>query len=139
VPHTTTGSSPAVCRDSLGVLAAHVPSEARGLLGMMIAYETARKKRRKTRVDRVGLISDFLTVCASDPVGAHEDAVTNLCDSLLRTNHPSRELLGTFLAALELSPKNAPGVRPRIRQGMLTVLKTCVEMLSHEGEPLASI
>jgi hypothetical protein len=115
-----------------------LPTEARDLLTVMLHYETARFAKRqgtdrsRRKVDRVGLISSFLAVCSERQ---NECAMTDLCRRVLRTDRPSRELLGTFLAALELSPKDVPGVRPRIRMAMLSVLQTCVDMMSHDGDP----
>jgi hypothetical protein len=145
VPQVITGSS-AISPEidgSLGVGIAHLPREAHELLSLMLSYEAAAQRKRgkaeqsSRKIDRVGLISSFLAVCAHDVAGPlrNERAMSELCDSVLRTDHPSHELMGTFLAALELSPKDVPGVRPRIRRAMIAVLQTCVEMLSHDIDP----
>lgn len=142
MPQLTTERS-AASRETDGSPCARLPREAITLLDTILRYEAASQQERRSRdrparkVDRVGLICNFLAVCARDVAGPdrNERAMSELCDSVLRADYPAHELAGTFLAALELLPKDVPAIRQRIRRAMVAVLQACVEMLSRDADP----
>lgn len=137
--HTVSGG----CEQKLGMIAAQLPESETRLLRQLLAGEQLAKRQRKLsrrpghEVDRVRLIASFLRLCSQDdPSSELGERLTNrLCEDLIRTGCPSQELIGTFLAALSLSPKDEPGVRPRIRRTMLAVLRACVDLLTDKCDP----
>lgn len=127
-------------------------TDACDLIGMMLDYETtARSAGADLQSGRFGmltaserqllraeLIADYIRLSAinnTEPATEHfESALQDFCSKISDMSIPSYELIGTYLAAVDVVTKGdqlskVPGLVDAARRTMVTVLHGCVETM----------
>ena len=91
---------------------------------------------------RAELVADYIRLSAGSTgsiPGYYDAALASFCSKICDMQIPSNELMGTYLAAVNVAFENQPANRiPRfseaIRRTMISVLKTCIELMACKGE-----
>lgn len=87
---------------------------------------------------RAELIADYIRLSVgntSNTQGYFNAALDSFCEKICAMNIPSHELVGTYLAAVDLGAedeylKSVPDLGESIRRTMPVVLKRCCDMLA---------
>ncbi len=142
--------------DSSAVIQRPTLSDARNLIGKMLDYEAAALNQgidlassRFTRLTtaerqllRAELIADYIRLSSSDTCPtSFEAALHRFCAKICSMNVPSHELVGTYLAALDIVTADeyagwTPSLVESIRRTMATVLQGCVDYLQENAKPV---
>lgn len=89
---------------------------------------------------RAELIADYIRLSAS--LGKAPDtfdaAFQSFCSKVCEMSIPSHELIGTYLAAVDVVSKGerlsqTPGLIEAVRRTMITVLQGCVDLMRNRG------
>lgn len=121
------------------------------LISEMVAYEDIARERgihlasgrfqqlsvSEKRLFRAELIADYirLAIRRLDPARTgFESALESFCKKICETEVPSLELMGTFLAALDIASQddrlnNLPEVRESLQRTIILALQKCSEAL----------
>ena len=132
-------------------------NDACDLINMMLNYEsTARSAGADLDAGRFGmltaserqmlraeLVADYIRLCALNNTGKatdqFDDALEAFCSKISDMSIPSYELIGTYLAAVDVVTKGdklskVPGLVDATRSTMVTVLHGCVETMKRQTE-----
>ncbi|MFQ3548220.1 MAG: hypothetical protein SNJ70_00540 [Armatimonadota bacterium] len=135
-------------------------SDTYQLMSIMLEYESAASKtgldlatgrfKMLTSAERqflrAELIADFIRLSVGNmgnTPGYYDHNFPNFCNKICDLELPSHELMGTFLAAIELATMEEPlkeisGIQDAMRKTILEVLSHCVDILKHRSEKLAA-
>lgn len=129
-------------------------SEAGILIGKMYGYEEAARKqgidltasrfKNLTKAEqqfiRAELVADYIRLSAGNtgrtPV-FYEDALSHFCEKICDMGIPSQELIGTYLAALDVVSTDErlskiDWLHSAVRGTMVSVLQSCVDLLQQK-------
>lgn len=142
--------------DSPAVIQRPTLADARDLIGKMLDYEAAALNQgidlaasqftqlttAERQLIRAELIADYIRLSSGDTCGtSFGAALHNFCSKICSMNVPSHELIGTYLAALDIVTADeyagwTPSLVEAIRQTMTTVLQGCVDYLQENAKPV---
>ncbi len=106
-----------------------------GRFGMLTASE-----RQMLRAE---LVAEYIRLSAVNNAGnandQFDDALEDFCSKISDMSIPSYELIGTYLAAVDVVTKGdqlskVPGLVDAVRKTMITVLHGCVETMKRKDE-----
>lgn len=126
-------------------------TDACDLIGMMLDYETTARSTganltagrysmltaSERQALRAELVGDYIRLSANRSgitPGQFDSAMESFCSKVCDMSLPSHELIGTYLAAVDIVTKgdqlsNISGLADAVRTTMATVLHGCVAML----------
>jgi len=126
-------------------------TDACDLIGVMLEYETTARAKgidlslgrfamltaSERQVLRAELVADYIRLSAANagkPAESFDAALQAFCSKVCDMSLPSHELIGTYLAAVDVVTKGdylskVDGLIEAVRRTMITVLQACVEML----------
>ncbi len=162
MPQATKTKVPTKPRRNSAVAAAVIQhptlTDACDLIGVMLEYETAARAKgidlsqgrfamltaSERQVLRAELVADYVRLSASnmgEAADSFDAAMRAFCSKVCDMSLPSHELIGTYLAAVDVVTKGdylskVGGLIEAVRRTMITVLQTCVEMLRARVESL---
>ena len=135
-------------------------TDACDLIGIMLDYETtavakgfdlssgrfAMLTASERQVLRAELVADYIRLSAGNmgkTPGYFDAALESFCSKICEMNLPSHELIGTYLAAVDVVSKGeylsqTNGLIDAVRRTMITVLQGCVEIMRAKVEQLSS-
>jgi len=135
------------------------PTTAHELIGRMFAYEEALRKCEADRQPgrfavvtssereflRAEFIADYIRLSIGNlgsTAGYFDAALAAFCDKICDMAVPSVELMGTYLAAVEIVTNTRrlsriPGFETAVRRTMTEVLRGCVDLLEHRSTAAA--
>lgn len=136
-------------------------TDACDLIGMMLDYETTARSRgidltssrftmltsSERQVVRAELVADYIRLCSGNmgkTPGYFDSELEAFCSKICDMNVPSHELIGTYLAAVDIVtkgdyPSQVSGLIESVRRTMITVLHGCVERMRVKVEQAAAI
>ena len=133
------------------------PTNVRDLIGKMLDYEaTARengidfassrfKKLTASERDflRAELIADYIRLSAGNTgktPGYYDATLISFCSKICDMGVPSGELIGTYLAAVDVvSSKNIDWLKDAVRGTIVEVLQTCVRIIEKKTQHTAEV
>ena len=160
-PVKTKGSSRSGKDAASGETAVQAPAltDAHQLLGRMLEYEEAARQAgvnaasgpfkmlssSERQLHRAELIADYIRLAIGSLAATtdhYEAALASFCAKICETELPSLELLGTYLAAVDIGSQEdrlarMPSFDEAIKRTMITVLQTCVRMLQEKAPAAA--
>ncbi len=122
-------------------------AEARNLINKMMEYESAAlnmgTKSAHGRFEmltaserqfyRAELIADYIRLSAGNmgnTKGYYDATLSSFCSKICEMSIPSHELIGTYLAAVDIvSKEDYPELVDAVRRTMISVLAGCVELM----------
>lgn len=122
-------------------------AEARNLINKMMEYESAAlnmgAKSAQGRFEmltaserqfyRAELIADYIRLSAGNmgnTKGYYDATLSSFCSKICEMSIPSHELIGTYLAAVDIvSKEDYPELVDAVRRTMISVLAGCVELM----------
>lgn len=142
--------------DSAAVIQRPTLADARDLIGKMLDYEAAALNQgidlaasRFTQLTtaerqllRAELIANYIRLSSGDTSGtSFAAALHRFCSKICSMSVPSHELIGTYLAALDIVTADeyagwSPSLVEAIRCMMTTVLQGCVDYLQEKAKPV---
>ena len=139
--------SPTTCIPAAKATPKPTAEEARNLINKMMEYEaTALNMGAKSahgrfemltaserQFYRAELIADYIRLSAGNmgnTKGYYDAALSTFCSKICEMSIPSHELIGTYLAAMDIvSKEDYPELVDAVRQTMIDVLSGCVEQM----------
>ena len=135
-------------------------TDACDLIGTMLDYETTARAKgmdlslgrfamltaSERQVLRAELVADYIRLSAGNTgntPGYFDAALEAFCSKICDMSIPSHELIGTYLAAVDVVTKgeylaNVNGLIDAVRRTMITVLHGCVELMRTRVEQLSA-
>ncbi|MCE5198943.1 MAG: hypothetical protein ABFD54_14445 [Armatimonadota bacterium] len=126
-------------------------TDAHNLISKMLDYEAAARNRglhqspgrfemltaSERQFYRAELIADYIRLSAGkmgDTQAYFDSTLDNFCTKICDMGVPSHELIGTYLAAVDIVSKEEPlnkipALIDAVRSTMITVLQSCVESM----------
>lgn len=158
MPQTKT-KAPSKPRKSSAVRAAVIQhptlTDACDLIGIMLDYETTARSKgvdldtgrfamltaSERQIIRAELIADYIRLSAGNmgnTPGYFDAGLEAFCSKICDMTLPSHELIGTYLAAVDIVSKgeylsHVSGLIEAVRRTMITVLQGCAEELGNRG------
>ncbi|MHB9037856.1 MAG: hypothetical protein ACYC64_14455 [Armatimonadota bacterium] len=130
-------------------------AEARDLIDKMMAYESASLERgvnpgsgrfemltaSERQFYRAELIADYIRLSAGNmgnTQGYYDAALGSFCSKICDMGIPSHELIGTYLAAVDIVSKeeslsDLTDLADAVRRTMIGVLECCVEIMTEQA------
>lgn len=134
-------------------------TDACDLIGVMLEYETAARAKgvdlslgrfamltaSERQILRAELVADYIRLSAGNmgkTADSFDAALEAFCSKICDMNLPSHELIGTYLAAVDVVTKGdylskVGGLIDAVRRTMITALRTCVELMRTRVECLS--
>ena len=135
-------------------------TDACDLIGIMLDYETTARAKgidltsgrfamltaSERQVLRAELVADYIRLSAGSTCknpGYFDAALEGFCSKICEMHLPSHELIGTYLAAVDVVSKGeylsqVNGLIDAVRRTMITVLQTCVDLMRARVEQLSA-
>lgn len=132
------------------------PGDAHGLISKMLEYEAAAHKQginlssgrfemltaSERQFYRAELVADYIRLSAGNLGNTQcyfDSALAAFCDKICDMNIPSHELIGTYLAAVDLVSKedkliDMPALKDAVKNTMMQVLQSCVSEMAHRAD-----
>lgn len=132
------------------------PADARDLIGRMLDYEATAKQNglnlasgrfemltaSERQFLRAELVADYIRLSAGNmgnTPGYYDATIESFCSKICDLRIPSHELMGTYLAAVEVVStedrlNQIPELGESVRRTMLSVLEACVEVMRRRTE-----
>ena len=126
-------------------------TDACDLIGIMLDYETTARTKgvdlssgrfamltaSERQILRAELVADYIRLSAGNMgrnPGQFDAALESFCSKICDMHLPSHELIGTYLAAVDVVTKGeylskVNGLIDAVRRTMITVLHGCVELM----------
>lgn len=130
-------------------------AEAKDLINKMMEYEAAALSKgtnsahgrfemltaSERQFYRAELIADYIRLSAGNmgnTKGYYDAALNSFCSKICEMSIPSHELIGTYLAAVDIVGKeDYPELVDAVRRTMICVLAGCVEQM-HEKSKISA-